>query len=193
MKTIILIIALIAPLHVAGQSITEWNMKIDSVIQTLANGGNQFRFNEIVDNRKNYRLKTIFDTTFQVLRIQETFDPNANKFDQNIEYLDNENADILNAEWNYESIDSIKPRNYVMYLGCIIKKREPQRVKRWKRKINKMDPAIELYYMVDTILDKRTGTMRISLRIPVSAPRELKTFYGPFGKSRRPHLESWYH
>lgn len=90
-------------------------------------------------------------------------------------------------------LTQIKPRNYIMYLSCLVKKREPQRVKRWERKISKMDPAIEPYYIVDTILDRRKGTMKISLRIPVSAKRKLDAFYGPFGKSRRPYLERWYY
>lgn len=164
------------------------------MIQTLLSGPNQFRFNEIVENRKNYEQKLIFDTIFQVLRIQEMFDACTNKFEQNIEYVDSSGADDgLSMAWSYELIDSLKPRCYTIYLGCIIRKGVPQRVKRWKRKINKMNPVKEPYYIVDTILDKRMETMRISLRISVLAKRELKVFYGPFGKSKRPELESWYH
>jgi hypothetical protein len=192
MKTIVLILMSLIPCCVAGQSITEWNNKTDSLIQTLPNVPNQFRFNEIVDNRKNYKLKAIFDTTFQVLRIQEMFDVHTNKFDQNIDYWDNADANVLSEEWAYKPIDSIRPRNYVMYLGCIFKKNQPRKVKRWKRKIEKMDPVRETYYIVDTILDKRTGMMKISLRIPVLGDRELEAFGGPFGKSRKPFLTGWW-
>ena len=192
MKTIVLIVMSLIPCCVTGQSIIEWNNKTDSLIHTLPNVPNQFRFNEIVDNRKNYRLKSLFDTTFQVLRIQEMFDVNTNKFDQNIDYWDNADADVLTEDWTYKPVDSIRPRNYVMYLGCIVKKKEPQRVKRWKRKIGKMDPVRETYYIVDTILDKRSGTLKISLRVPVFSGRELETFYGPFGKTRKPHLTRWW-
>ena len=193
MKTIVLILVSIVPIFATGQSITEWNIKTDSLIQTLPGGANQFRFNEIVDNRKSYRLKAMFDTTFQVLRIQEMFDIATNKFDQSIEYFDSENAGVLSQEWNFQSIDSIKPRNYIMYLGCIIKDREPRRVKKWKRRIDRMAPVLDSYYIVDTILDRRTRAMKISLRFPVSGKRDLNVFYGPFGKSKRPQLESWFY
>ncbi|MBX2970527.1 MAG: hypothetical protein KF803_14245 [Cyclobacteriaceae bacterium] len=134
MKTIVLTLMSLISCCVAGQSITEWNNKTDSLIQTLPNVPNQFRFNEIVENRRNYKSKALFDTTFQVLRIQEMFDVNANKFDQSIDYLDIDETNVLSEKWTYKPIESIRPRNYVMFLGCIIKKEEPPKVKRWKGK-----------------------------------------------------------
>ncbi len=140
-------------------------------------------------NRRNYRLASLFDTSVQVFRIKEVFDSRADRIQFDADYyLTDETADNAAAEWRFASIDSVKPANYFMFLGCTIKKHTTHRVKRWEKKIARMPPVTDSIWMIDTILDKRSRTISVSLLFPGSGKRALEAYYGPLRKSRRPFL-----
>jgi len=184
MKIIILIT--LFPLYTYGQSRTDWDVKTDSLIQLLTDPKDQFWFNEILRTRTNsgFSLDELLDSSNQVIRLQEMVDTKTLMFHTNESYPEEYET------WDYAPIDSIRPRNYYMFLGCLIKKHEPLKVKRWRRKIAKMDSTRETYYIIDTYIDKVANTLKISLRIPVIGKRTLKTFYGP--TKAKPYLPNFY-
>lgn len=202
-----------------AQSVVDWNYKTDSLYRTIINShtidsSSLEVFKKILKKRGDYRFEERFDTSrANHVRVKEFFHTKTNTFglkevhiypsrygdlevtfSPDLQYLTMSYADSNEnfLKWRYAVVDSVKPKDFFWLKGCIFRKNDMIKVKRWQKKIDRMPPATESYYVIDTFIDRVHEEIRISFRQPVAKKRKLFVIYGPVGKSRKPFLDNEY-
>jgi hypothetical protein len=191
MRTIALVVLFISSLDLSGQSLDNWYAKSDSIFHSISDSTDIVVFNGIVNRRHDYFKKNFLDTTFNLIRVRELFDTKTNEFKVIFDYVDDGDKDYLFEQWTFLPVESIRPDNYQLGLGCLVRNRDKYKVNRWKRRIDRMEETKETYYIIDSLFDKFANTIKVSFQIPVTGKRSLSAWYGPFRRSRRPYLRTW--
>jgi hypothetical protein len=191
MRIIVLTIFLLPRLTVIGQPLNDWLDKTDSISHLITESADKSAFEKIISKRTAHFKKDFTDTTFTLIRVTERYDTKTNEFEIFIHYVPEAYKESSIEEWTFLPVDSIKPRNYKLPLGCFIRDRHKRKVKRWEKRIDQMDLTKETYYIIESLFDRSTDTIKVSFQIPATGKRTLEASYGPFGKSRKPYLVTW--
>jgi hypothetical protein len=176
----------------SGQSLDKWYAKSDSIFRLISDSTDIVAFHEIVSRREDYVKKNLLDTTFNFIRVRELYDTKTNEFRVTFDYVADGDKDYLFEEWIFFPGDSIKPNNYQLPLGCIVRNWHKYKINRWKKRIDHMNETKETYYVIDSLFDKSANSIKISFQIPVTGKRGLDASYGPYGKNRKPYLGRWH-
>ncbi|MER3317456.1 MAG: hypothetical protein RIB79_04125 [Allomuricauda sp.] len=205
------ILILLIPTVSFAQKKDSWNeftiMTLDSIKSELSTEQIEY-FNLLIAKRENYQTQKRIDTTNSTILIVEGYNFADNGYGLIEEYLF-ENNHIYSYENNekvngvsfndYEdfikptlikhTLDSIRPRKYTAIFGCSPNNRTIRKSRKIELKAKKEGIVSEKYVKIETLIDNRTGEIKVSFLIPKSGNREVRISYGPFYADTE--LEYW--
>ncbi|GAA3619789.1 hypothetical protein [Flavivirga jejuensis] len=211
MRKSILILILLLPLFTFAQKTDSWN---EISIKTLDSLKTEFSpeqieyFNLLISKRESYQTQKRIDSTNSTIIIVEGYNYYEEHYGIIEEYLF-ENNHIYSYENNekgigvsfndYEyfieptinksTLDSIKPRKYTAVFGCSPNNRTIRKSRKIEKKAKKEGIVSEKYVKIETLIDNRTGKVKMSFLIPKPGIREVRISYGPFYADTE--LEYW--
>ena len=188
----------------------------EDTVSDLITGQSIEAFNVILSMR-DYSCFNIDTADFDIIHIIEYYNPTDNSFDfldrryrlqdslcywqtrhgwskgWQVFNLIDQYGDVDQINLDLAMVDSVKPRDYYYHENCTITKRKTWKAKRLKNKIESKNDEIEDYYLLNTWIDKKAKSIKISFRVPVYGQRNLEVFFCPVGGPRRPTPRDWYY
>jgi hypothetical protein len=209
-KIITRLILLISILSFA-QKKGNWN---EVTIKTLDSIQNELEpeqiecFKLLISKREDYQTQKRIDTTSSTILIVEGYNFLESKygiyedflFDNNHIYSYGNDAkeigvsfndyeDFIKPVLNKKALDSIGPRKYKVVFGCSPTKRTMRKSRKIIKMAQKEGIILENYVKILTLIENRTGKIKISFLIPKAGKREVQISYGPYYSEKK--LEYW--
>lgn len=211
MRKIVSILILLISILSFAQKKENWN---EITIKTLDSIKSELKpeqikcFNLLISKREDYQTQKRIDTTSSTILITEGYNFSERKygiyedflFDNNhIFSYENDAQEIgvsfndyegfIESALNKKTLDSIKPRKYKAVFGCSPTKRTIRKSRKIVKIAQKEGVISEGYVKILTLIDNRTGKMKVSFLIPKAGNREVKISYGPYYSEMK--LEYW--
>ncbi len=165
-------------------------------------------FKLLISKREEYQTQKRIDTTGSTILIVEGYNFLERKYgiyedflfdNDHIYSYENDNREIGVSFNDYENfiepvlnkkvLDSIQPRKYKAVFGCSPTKRTIRKSRKIIKMAQKEGVILEKYVKILTLIDNRTGKIKISFLIPKAGKREVQIFYGPYYSEKK--LEYW--
>ncbi|MCM0664537.1 hypothetical protein [Flavobacterium tyrosinilyticum] len=165
-------------------------------------------FKLLISKREDYQTQKRIDTTSSTILIVEGYNFLESKygiyedflFDNNHTYSYGNDANEIGVSFNdYEdfikpvlnkkTLDSIRPRKYKAVFGCSPTKRTMRKSQKIIKMAQKEGIIHENYVKILTLIENRTGKIKISFLIPKAGKREVQISYGPYYSEKK--LEYW--
>jgi hypothetical protein len=165
-------------------------------------------FDSLISKREDYQTQKRIDTTNSVVLIVEGYNFSERKYGIQEEFLFDNNhiysyendvkeigvsfndyEDFIKPVLSKKTLDFIKPRKYTAVFGCSPTKRTIRKSRKIEKMALKEGIILEKYVKISTLIDKRTGKIKVSFLIPKAGKREVRISYGPFYSQNK--LEYW--
>lgn len=211
MRKIIRIFILLTSILSFAQKKNNWNEITIKTLDLIKNElePEQIRcFNLLISKREDYQTQKRIDTTSSTVLIVEGYSFSEKKYGIYEEFLFDNNHiysyendtkeigvsfndydDFIEPALNKKTLDSIKPRKYKAVFGCSPTKRTIRKSKEIVKMAQKEGVISEEYVKILTLIDNRTGKMKVSFLIPKAGNREVQISYGPYYSEMK--LEYW--
>jgi hypothetical protein len=211
MRISIQILILLTSILSFAQKKTTWNEVTIKTLDSIKNelGYEQIKcFDLLISKREEYQTQKRIDTTNSIILIVEGYSFSERKYGIQEEFLfdnnhiysyENDGKDIGVSFDDYEdfikpvlskkTLDFIKPRKYTAVFGCSPTKRTIRKSRKIEKMAVKEGVILEKYVKILTLIDKRSGKIKVSFLIPKAGKREVRISYGPLYSEKK--LEYW--